>query len=83
MTTGFIDPPGEFADVEEWHAFLVELEQLTPSPEVDAQIAAAKAHLQVGRRVSDLTDRDFADMVDEDDDDDDFSDLEGGEGGED
>lgn len=70
---GFIDPPGAFSDAAEWLAFVVELEQMTPSPEVDAAIADARRHMR--GRVEQPPTRD------PEEEEDDFSDLEEGDGG--
>lgn len=69
---GFIDPPGAFADADEWRAHVEELGRLDPSPEVDRAIVEARFGLM--RAVE----RAPAPTGEEDD----FSDLEGEGGGE-
>lgn len=69
--TGYIDPPGAFADADEWRAHIEELGRLDRSPEVDRAIVEARYGLM--RAVE----RAPAPTGEEDD----FSDLDGGEGG--
>lgn len=70
---GYIDPPGAFADPDEWRAHIEELGRLPPSPEVNLAIEDARNHLirAVARAPAPVS-------AEEDDD---FSDLEGGGNG--
>lgn len=72
---GFIDPPGAFADPNEWRAHIEQLGRLPRSPEVERAIEDARTNMI--RAVAHAP----APVSEEEDD---FSDLEGegGEGGE-
>ena len=60
--TGFIDPPGAFDPRSAWEAFLVEMKELPPAPDVAAAIAQAEEWLEANP--GDDEEDDFGDLED-------------------